>query len=350
MFTDKVKQLQQEILEKLEEISQDKERSNKNKQELLKTLELKYLSRKGEFSQLLKELKDVPAEQKQEAGKMANEAKQEIWKKYQEVQEKVGANSKEYVDITLPGYSKDKGHLNPMTILEQELEDIFGKLGFKILEGPELESDYYNFTALNFGKSHPARDSEDTFYVRTKDRSEDPDILMRTHTSPVQARTLEKHGAPFRGIVPGRVFRNEAIDASHEHTFHQLEGLMVDEDISISNLVAVMKECLKGIFQKEVEVRIRPGYFPFVEPGFELDIKCLLCEGKGCSVCKYDGWVELFPAGMVHPNVLKAGGVDPEKYSGFAFGLGTTRLAMMLYGIDDIRLFNSGDLRFLEQY
>ncbi|MCK5459997.1 phenylalanine--tRNA ligase subunit alpha, partial [Candidatus Parcubacteria bacterium] len=218
--------------------------------------------------------------------------------------------------------------------------------------------DFFNFEALNIPKTHPARDMQDTFYidpssVKTscgKSNKKKYDLVMRTHTSPVQIRAMQKFGSQLRCIAPGRVFRCEAIDACHEHTFDQMEGLMIGENISISNLISVMKELLNKIFKKEVETRVRPGYFPFVEPGIELDIKCLICEGKGCPSCKNGGWLELLPAGMVHPNVLKAGGIDFKKYSGFAFGLGLTRLAMMKYGISDIRLFNSGDLRFLKQF
>ncbi|MBU4455316.1 phenylalanine--tRNA ligase subunit alpha, partial [Patescibacteria group bacterium] len=202
----------------------------------------------------------------------------------------------------------------------------------------------------NISRYHPARDMQDTFYVDTKNKEGEYDLVMRTHTSPVQVRAMQKYGAPLRCVAPGRVFRCEATDAAHEHTFDQMEGLMVDKDISIANLIAVMKELLKGIFKKEMEVRVRPGYFPFVEPGIELDIKCTICGGAKCPSCKNSGWLELMPAGMVHPNVLKFGGIDSKKYSGFAFGLGLTRLAMMKYGVDDIRLFNSGDLRFLEQF
>jgi phenylalanyl-tRNA synthetase alpha chain len=192
---------------------------------------------------------------------------------------------------------------------------------------------------------HPAREAQDTFYIDSKDK-----LLMRTHTSPVQIRAMQKYGAPLRCVVPGRVFRNEATDASHDHTFSQLEGLMIDKDIAITHLVAVMKEMLSALFKKDIKVRLRPGYFPFVEPGFELDVECLICQGKGCPACKHSGWVEFVGSGLVHPNVLKYGGIDPKKYSGFAFGFGLTRIVMMKYHIDDIRLLQSGDLRFLNQF
>lgn len=321
--------------------------------DLLRELEIKYLGRKGELTQILRGLSNLSIEEKKEVGPLANKIKEEIAglidKKRNgllgsEVLKKI---KKEGIDVTQPGTGENLGSLHPNSIIQYELEDIFASLGFMILDGPELESDYYNFEALNIPSWHPARDTQDTFYIKDeKDRG----LLMRTHTSPVQIRAMQKYGAPLRCIVPGRTFRNEATDASHDHTFYQLEGLMIDQDISIDNLISVMKELLKGIFKRDVKVRLRPGYFPFVEPGFELDINCLICGGKGCSVCKQTGWLELLPCGLVHPNVLKYGGIDPKKYSGFAFGLGLTRLVMMKYNIDDIRLLQGGDLRFLKQF
>ncbi len=216
-------------------------------------------------------------------------------------------------------------------------------LGFTVLDGPEVETEYYNFDALNIPADHPARDMQDTFWLKDG-------RLLRTHTSPVQIHGLEKLGPPLKIIAPGRVFRNEEVDPSHEHTFYQLEGMMVDRDVSVAHLIYFMKTLLSAVFHREVTVRLRPGFFPFVEPGFELDIQCLICSGKGCPVCKQSGWVELLPCGLVNPAVLRHGGVDPDQWSGFAFGLGLTRLAMMRYGIDDIRLFSSGDLRFLRQF
>jgi phenylalanyl-tRNA synthetase alpha chain len=216
-------------------------------------------------------------------------------------------------------------------------------MGFTVLDGPEVETEEYNFDALNIPADHPARDMQDTFWLTDGN-------LLRTHTSPVQVRGMRKLGPPFRMIAPGRVFRNEEVDASHEHTFYQLEGMMVDRDVSVAHLIFFMKTLLSSIFRREVTVRLRPGFFPFVEPGFELDIRCLICGGPGCSVCKQSGWVELLPCGLVNPNVLRLSGIDPEEWNGFAFGLGLTRLAMMRYGIDDIRLLLGGDLRFLNQF
>jgi phenylalanyl-tRNA synthetase alpha chain len=227
--------------------------------------------------------------------------------------------------------------------VQSEVEDLFISLGFTILSGPEVETEYNNFDALNIPLDHPARDMQDTFWVEGHN-------LLRTHTSPVQIRGMKRFGPPLRMIAPGRVFRNEEVDASHEHTFYQIEGMMVDRDVSIGHLVYFMKTMLSGIFHRDVVVRLRPGYFPFVEPGFELDMHCLICDGDGCPVCKQTGWVEFIGCGLVHPNVLRMGGIDPEEWNGFAFGMGLTRLVMMRYGIDDIRLLQSGDLRFLNQF
>lgn len=339
---DKLLQLKQEISDNLEKAKNS---------ESLRVLEIKYLGRKGKLTEILRGIAGLSGEEKETIGKLANEIKLELRKKFAETGEMVEEKrEKEFVDATLPGEKIARGHLHPITIMQNELEDLFASMGFMILDGPELESDYYNFEALNIPKYHPARDMQDTFYIDMKNKEGEHDLVMRTHTSPVQVRAMQKYGAPLRCVAPGRVFRCEATDAAHEHTFYQMEGLMVDKNISIANLIAVMKELLKGIFKKEMEVRVRPGYFPFVEPGIELDIKCTICGGAKCPSCKHSGWLELMPAGLVHPNVLKYGRIDPKKYSGFAFGLGLTRLAMMKYGIDDIRLFNSGDLRFLKQF
>ena len=323
----------------------------------LEEFELEYFGRKGgKLTHVLKSLKELSDEAKKEIGQLANDIKVELQKvidekkgELKEIEIKSEIEN-EKMDLTLPGEKTLFGSLHPNTIVQNELEDLFRSLGFMILDGPELESDYYNFEALNIPPFHPARDMQDTFYIKNNNSKSEEKLLLRTHTSPVQVRAMLRYGAPIRAVVPGRVYRFEALDASHENTFYQLEGLMVDENISITNLIAVMKTLLKGVFKKEVKIRLRPGFFPFVEPGFELDIQCLICGGHGCSVCKQSGWVELLPCGMVHPNVLRAGGVDPERYFGFAFGLGLTRLVMMRYGIDDIRLLNSGDLRFLRQF
>jgi len=253
----------------------------------------------------------------------------------------------DWLDVTLtkPGLLQEyqRGHLHPISQIQYEIEDIFTSMGFEILDGPEVETDYYNFEALNIPPYHPARDMQDTFW--TEDGN-----LLRTHTSAIQIRGMERLKPPFRVIGPGRVFRYESIDASHENTFYQVEGMMIDKDISVAHLIYFMKTLLKEIFKRNITIRLRPGYFPFVEPGFELDIQCLICGGKGCSVCKYSGWLELLPCGLVQPNVLRYGKIYPDKWSGFAFGLGLNRLVMMRYGINDIRHFLSGDIRFLYQF
>jgi len=332
--------LRKRAINELNEISSNEE---------LKSWQIKYLGRKGEVANLMKQVKSVAASDRPKFGQLANELKREMELALR------GKNlsstaADEWFDVTLPGIKPTRGHYHPITIVQKELEDIFRSMGFMVLDGPELESEYYNFEALNIPSWHPARDTQDTIYIKESQPVVGNRLLLRTHTSPVQVRALEKYGAPIRAVVPGKVFRYEATDASHDTTFWQLEGLVVAEGITVSHLIGVMKELLKGIFKKEVEIRLRPGYFPFVEPGFELDVKCFICVGKGCSVCKQSGWVELMPCGLVHPNVLRGGGVDSEKYSGFAFGLGLSRIAMMKYKIDDVRLFLGGDLRFLEQF
>lgn len=249
----------------------------------------------------------------------------------------------EFFDSLRPLPNASNGSLHPITQIQYEIEDIFTSMGFSIMDGPEIETDTNNFGALNFTDDHPAREMQDTFYLENGN-------LLRTHTSAIQVRTLRKLKPPFRIIAPGRVFRYEEVDASHEHTFYQIEGMVVGKDISAANLIDTMQVLLSRIFEKEIKTRLRPGYFPFVEPGFELDINCLVCEGKGCPVCKQSGWLELLPCGLIHPNVLSHAGLDPKEWTGFAFGLGLDRLVMMRYGIHDIRYFQSGNLRFLKQF
>ncbi len=342
------------MLNKLEKIKSDtivkiKDISEKTE---LEDLRVKVLGRKGELTTILRSLGTLAPEERGKVGKQSNVIKSEIEAALEsrnselsegEIDDKL---KNEWIDVTLDlpsNQAVERGRLHPITQIQNEIEEIFSSMGFQILDGPEAESEYYNFEALNIPKHHPARDMQDTFW--TEDGN-----LLRTHTSAIQVRGMEKMEAPFRVVGPGRVFRYEATDASHENTFYQVEGMMVGKDISVSNLIYVMKELLREVFKRDVEVRLRPGYFPFVEPGFELDINCLICGGKGCKVCKQTGWVELLPCGLVHPNVLKAGGIDPDEWSGFAFGLGLNRLVMMRYAINDIRHFQSGDIRFLRQF
>ncbi|MCU0847407.1 MAG: phenylalanine--tRNA ligase subunit alpha [Spirochaetes bacterium] len=340
---------------KLEEIKKqtvDAVRSAKTADEL-EDLRVRVLGRKGSLTIILRSLGDLPPETRGTIGKKSNEIKKIIEEtlesRLNELNETSldGLVTSEWIDVTLssPGATgtAKTGRLHPISQIQYEIEDIFTSMGFEILDGPEAETEYYNFEALNIPKHHPARDMQDTFW--TEDGN-----LLRTHTSPIQVRGMEKMKPPLRIVGPGRVFRYESTDASHENTFYQVEGMMIDRDISVSHLIYVMKELLRRIFKRDVKIRLRPGYFPFVEPGFELDMNCLICGGTGCSVCKQSGWVEVLPCGLVHPAVLRYGNIDPSQWSGFAFGLGLNRLIMMKYGINDIRHFLSGDERFLVQF
>jgi phenylalanyl-tRNA synthetase alpha chain len=320
----------------------------------LLNLKAKFIGKQGPLSEVMKNLKDATPEERKTIGAKANEVKGAIEdlvaKKMLELETaEINENlAKDKIDISLTDSVLEKGlqsaGYHPVTIIQKEIEDIFVSMGFEVLDGPHIEDDYHNFEALNIPATHPARDMQDTFWFADKKH------LLRTHTSTIQVRGMKTRKPPFRFVGPGKVFRCERTDASHEMVFHQLEGMMVGEDVSVGNLIYFMKTLLTEIFKRDVEVRLRPGFFPFVEPGFELDIKCLICGGKGCSVCKQVGWVELLPCGMVHPNVLRHGGIDPEKHSGFAFGLGLDRLVMMRYGIDDIRHLHGADLRFNSQF
>ena len=307
------------------------------------------LGRKGSLAQISRDFGKLQPDERARFGKLLNSVKEDLESEYQskrrrfEQADLAERLSKEWIDVTLPSNGVRPGSLHPITQLQEEIEDLFTSLGFAVLYGPEVETEEHNFDALNIPATHPARDMQDTFWLANGQ-------LLRTHTSPVQVRGMREFGPPLRMIAPGRVFRNEEVDASHEHTFYQLEGMMVDRNVSVANLIYFMKTLLSEIFKRDVTVRLRPGYFPFVEPGFELDIRCLICDGVGCPVCKQSGWVELLPCGLVHPNVLRMSSIDPDQWSGFAFGLGLTRLAMMRYGIDDIRQLQGGDLRFLSQF
>ena len=327
----------------------------------LEELRLDFLSKKGKISSLMQELSKIPNEQKKEAGQMINSFKQEVSLKFDAKMEELKKLELEKLIELTESYDEslpedlEKGSYHPITLIQRELEDIFESMGFDVEDYNEIVDDYHCFEALNIPPFHPARDMQDTYYLST------PNQLLKSHTSAAQNAIMEKYGPllkkngrPIRAVFPGRCFRNEAIDACHENTFFQMEGVMIDKDISISNLIYFMKTMLSQVFERDVTVRLRPGFFPFVEPGFELDIQCLICGGKGCPSCKNSGWLELCPCGMIHPNVLKAGGINteenPYEYTGFAFGLGLTRLAMMKYGVKDIRTFNEGDLNALSQF
>ena len=315
----------------------------------LEAVRVDALGRKAPLAQLGKEMGKLAPEDRARVGKLLNSTRQNLEEALDSRKQAFAAAAlqtrleSEWLDVTLPAPGARRGHLHPITRIQRELEELFSSLGFAVLDGPEVEDEYHNFDALNIPADHPARDMQDTFWL-------DGGNLLRTHTSPVQVRGMERFGPPLRMIAPGRAFRNESVDASHEHTFYQLEGMMIDRDVSVAHLLYFMKTLLTAIFHREVTVRLRPGYFPFVEPGFELDIQCLICGGSGCPVCKQSGWVELLPCGLVNPKVLRMSGIDPDEWGGFAFGLGLTRLAMMRYGIDDIRHLQGGDLRFLEQF
>ena len=339
----KIEQIRDEFLKQLAQAKNN---------DTLRELELKYLSRKGEFSEIMHGLKDLSLDLKKELGELANAAKVEMQTKFEEVRgvmENYGKKS-EFVDVTLPGEKIANGHLHPITLVQNEIEDLFTSLGFIIGDGPELESDYYNFTALNVPPLHPARDMQDTFYIDSKNKEGQYDLVMRTQTSPVQIRMMQKYGAPLKVIIPGRCFRNEATDARHEHTFYQVEGIVIGKDINFANLKSFLEIVGQKLFGPNTKLRMRPKFFPFVEPGNNGEYTCFLCQGKGCRVCKNTGWLEIVGAGLIHPDVLRAGGIDPEVYSGLAFGFGLNRLAMLKYNINDVRLFNSGDLKFLEQF
>jgi len=321
----------------------------------IEAVERKYLGKSGTLKGMLAKLGALPKEQKAEAGKLANEAVKRAEAALGEARERAqraalsAAIEDKGFDVTIPGPVPRTGSLHPVTRVRREIEDQFASMGYAILDGPEVELEHYNFDDLNTPPDHPARESMDTFWTTT------PGLCMRSHTSPVQVRGMRwwrKQGfpLPMRAIAPGRVFRNETVDASHEHTFHQLEGIVVGHGISIANLRHSMRAALRGVFGRDLEVRLRPGFFPFVEPGFELDARCTHCEGKGCAFCKYSGWVELLPCGLVHPHVIDAGGFDSKQHTGFAFGLGLGRLTCLRHGIADVRQILSGDVRVLRSF
>ncbi len=319
----------------------------------LQEVESRLLGRSGALTAELKGLGKLPAEERPVVGKLANQIKQALQEalhvRRQELEAaRLAADLAGVgVDPTLPGPPLPAGGVHPVLAIARELEDLFSSMGYVVWDGPEVETEANNFDALNIPADHPAREGHDTIWVQTE--ADEARHCLRTHTSPVQVRALRELGTPLRVIAPGRVFRQEAQDATHDHTFHQMEGLVVDRGVGVPHMLHAMQSLLEGIFGKKLETRLRPGFFPFVEPGFELDALCPFCD-SGCRVCKGSCWVELMPGGLVHPNVLVAAGLDPEEYSGFAFGLGLSRMAMLRYGIDDIRWMMSGDLRFLEQF
>ncbi|HWK24809.1 MAG TPA: phenylalanine--tRNA ligase subunit alpha [Ureibacillus sp.] len=338
---EQLKQLEQEALEKLQAASNLKE---------LNDVRVAYLGKKGPITDLLKGMGKLSPEERPKMGALVNAVRENVTAQLEErvavleeqaIQEQL---EKESIDVTLPGRKVRQGNRHPLTRVIEEIEDLFVSMGYEIAEGPEVEKDYYNFEALNLPKGHPARDMQDTFYITEE-------TLLRTHTSPVQARTMEKKkGEPIRIICPGKVFRRDNDDATHSHQFMQIEGLVIGENIRMSDLKGTLDALAKKMFGEDREIRLRPSFFPFTEPSVEMDISCFKCGGKGCNVCKHTGWIEILGAGMVHPNVLEMAGYDSKKVSGFAFGIGAERIAMLKYGVDDIRHFYTNDSRFLSQF
>jgi len=319
-----------------------------NQQEL-DEIRVKFLGKKGELTSILKQMGGLSAEERPIIGQLANEVRafleniieeQSSALKSAEVGQRLLA---ETIDVTVPGKQVRLGHKHPLSIVLDEVKDIFLGMGFEIAEGPEVELDYYNFEALNIPKNHPARDTQDTFYINEN-------VLLRTQTSPVQVRVMEQQKPPIRILAPGRVFRSDAVDATHSPLFHQIEGLVVDKGITMGDLKGTLEIVAKGLYGDDAKVRFRPHHFPFTEPSAEVDIMCFACEGKGCRLCKQEGWIEILGAGMVHPKVLSTCGIDPEIYSGFAFGIGLERIVMRRFNIDDLRLFYENDMRFLSQF
>jgi phenylalanyl-tRNA synthetase alpha chain len=315
----------------------------------LEQVKVKFLGKKSPLQQLMRELKDVPPDQRPAVGKQINDLKELITQRCEQLEGELIAQeerqqlSQETIDVTLPGRRRFIGRQHPLTQAMDQIVAILSGMGFSVQYGPDIDTDYYNFEVLNFPPDHPARDMQDTFYIT-------PHLLLRTHTSNIQARVMEANKPPIRIIAPGKAYRNEAITARSHVFFHQIEAVYVDKQVTFADLLATLDAFLKKLFKHDVSTRYRPSYFPFVEPGLEVDINCFICEGKGCPLCKHTGWVEIAGAGMIHPEVLRNGGIDPEQYTGFAWGMGLERLVMMLKGIQDIRSFTENDLRFLSQF
>lgn len=333
----------QETIEQLTAAVQAATPANAKEVELYRQ---QYLGRNGEIQKLFEDFKSVSSEEKKSLGKVLNELKKLAEQRYESFKESTTEEASGHaVDLTLPVIPYKIGNLHPLTQTRYRIIEIFERLGFNVEDGPEIEDDWHNFTALNFPENHPAREMQDTFFV-----NRNPDVLLRTHTSNVQIRLLNKTKPPVRSIMPGRVYRNEAISARAHCFFHQVEGIYVDRNVSFADLKQTLYHFAKEMFGKETKIRLRPSFFPFTEPSAEIDVTCLICHGKGCNVCKHSGWVEIAGSGMVHPNVLRNCGVDPEEFTGFAFGMGIERVTMLRYGINDLRLFSENDVRFLRQF
>jgi phenylalanyl-tRNA synthetase alpha chain len=317
----------------------------------IEAFRLKYISRKGVIGELFEELKQMSSDQKKNVGKILNQLKQIAETKFAELSQSVesSASAETDIDLTLPPVPNKVGNLHPLTLTKYRIIEIFERLGFNVADGPEIEDDWHNFSALNFPENHPAREMQDTFFVE-KTNQPGGDVLLRTHTSNVQIRLLEKQRPPVRAIMPGRVYRNEAISARAHCFFHQVEGLYIDRNVSFADLKQTLYHFAKEMYGKDIQLRLRPSFFPFTEPSAEIDVTCLICKGEGCVVCKRSGWVEIAGAGMVHPNVLRNCGIDPEEFTGFAFGMGIERVTQLRYQVNDLRLYSENDIRFLKQF
>ncbi|MDH5602443.1 MAG: phenylalanine--tRNA ligase subunit alpha [Cyclobacteriaceae bacterium] len=337
------------MIEKVKHLKDQIKAFTASSQHEIEEFRLRFISKKGELTDLFTELKNIPAEEKKKYGQLLNELKNTARDKFQRLVDQVDDTGKsprnDIPDITLPPSAEEIGSVHPITSTRNKIVSIFEKIGFNISEGPEIEDDWHNFTALNFPPNHPAREMQDTFFIE-----KEPDIALRTHTSSVQVRIMERQQPPIRTLSPGRVFRNEAISARAHCVFHQVEGLYVDKHVSFVDLKQTIYHFVKEMFGKDTKIRFRPSYFPFTEPSAEVDISCNICKGKGCNICKHSGWVEIAGSGMVDPNVLKNCNIDPEEFTGFAFGMGIERITMLKYQISDLRLFTENDLRFLKQF
>ncbi len=317
----------------------------------LENYRLRFISKKGAVAGLFEKLKALPPDQKKQFGRILNELKQAAESKFRELNEQLesGPSTTTGIDLTLPPVPGKVGNLHPLTLTKYRIIEIFQQMGFNVADGPEIEDDWHNFTALNFPPNHPAREMQDTFFIE-KSNKDGGDVLLRTHTSNVQIRLLEKQKPPVRAIMPGRVYRNEAISARAHCFFHQVEGLYVDRNVSFADLKQTLFHFAREMYGKDIQLRLRPSFFPFTEPSAEIDVTCLICKGAGCVVCKRSGWVEIAGAGMVHPNVLRNCGIDPEAFTGFAFGMGVERVTQLRYQVNDLRLYSENDIRFLRQF
>jgi phenylalanyl-tRNA synthetase alpha chain len=338
----------EQLLQQIQQYTQEITSIALNGADSLEAYRIKFLGTKGIVKNLFAEMRNVPSEKKKEFGIILNEFKQLAEAKYEQWKQSTPSSQqseKTGIDLTLPGDALPLGTRHPISLVRNKIVHIFGRLGFSVAEGPEIEDDWHNFTALNLPENHPARDMQDTFYI-----NQNPDWLLRTHTSSVQARVMEKQKPPIRIICPGRVYRNETISARAHCFFHQTEGLYVDENVSFADLKQTLYFFVQEMFGQDIKVRFRPSYFPFTEPSAEMDINCLICGGAGCNVCKHTGWVEILGSGMVHPRMLENFGIDPNKYTGFAFGMGIERICQLKFRINDLRLYSQNDLRFLQQF